>query len=114
MKNKNLKPDSIKKLLNQSTNKLDSATLEKLRDSRNLALERHRTLQHAPVQAWLNHHGLWTGSSHSSHKSVYWVVAVLFALCLYSGVTYLQHDRDHSDIDIELLTDDLPVDAYVD
>ena len=115
MKNKNLTPDSIRGLLNRSVHKLDDATIEKLRASRNQALARHRVLQHAPVQAWLTHHGLWSGgSSHSSHKPVYWLLAVLFALSLYSGITYMQHDRDHSDIDIEILTDDLPVDAYVD
>jgi hypothetical protein len=114
MKNKNLTPDSIKRLLNRSVAQMDRTTTERLRSSRNLALERHRTLQHAPVQAWLTHHGLWSGSPHTSYKSVYWVLAVLFALSLYSGIAYLQHDRDHADVDIELLTDDLPVDAYVD
>jgi hypothetical protein len=114
MNNKNLTPDSIKQLLNQSTARIDSRTSENLRSSRHLALERHRALQHAPVQAWLTHHGLWTGSSSSGHKHVYLALAVLFSLCLYSGITYIQHDRDHSDIDIEILTDDVPVDAYVD
>ena len=114
MKNKNLTPNSIKQILNQSVARMDSATIENLRDSRNLALERHRALQHAPVQAWLTHHGLWVGSAHSSHKHIYLALAVLLSLCLYSGVTYIQYDHDHSDIDIEILTDDLPVDAYVD
>ncbi len=114
MKNRKLTPDSIKYLLNRSASRIDRTTAESLRDSRILALERHRTLQHAPVQAWLTHHGLWSGSPSSSHKHVYLALAVLFSLCLYSGITYIQHDRDHSDIDIELLTDDLPVDAYVD
>ena len=113
MRKKNLTPDSIKQLLNQSVAQMDRATVKSLRASRNLALERHRTLPHAPVQAWLTHHGLWTGNPHSNIKPVYWLLAALFVLCLYSGVTYLQHDRDHSDVDIELLTDDLPVDAYV-
>jgi hypothetical protein len=113
MKNKNLTSDSIKYLLNHSASSIDRATAESLRTSRNLALERHRTLQHAPVQAWLTHHGLWSGSSSASHKHAYFALAVIFSLCLYSGVTYMQRDRDHSDIDIELLTGDLPVDAYV-
>jgi|GEM_PF-1194534 hypothetical protein len=113
MKNKNLTPDSFKQLLNRSVAQMDRATTERLRNSRNLALERHRTLQHAPVQAWLTHHGLWTGNPHSNFKPVYWLFAALLALSLYSGITYLQYERDHSDVDIELLTDDLPVDAYV-
>ena len=93
---------------------MDDNAIERLRVARNLALERHGVLQHAPVQAWINHHGLWTGSSHSSHKRIYWLLAVFFALSVYSGVAYMQHDRDHSDIDIEILTGDLPVDANVD
>lgn len=41
----------------------------------------------------------------------------MFAACLISGFIYFQnineHEHDHSDIDIAILTDDLPVDAYV-
>ena len=113
MKNNNLTPDSIKQLLNRSVSGLDRGTIENLRSSRNLALQRHRELQHAPVQAWLTHHGFWTGNSHSHQKHVYFALVVLFAACLFSGIAYIQHDHDHSDVDIELLTDDLPVDAYV-
>ncbi len=113
MKNINLTPDSIKQLLNRSVSGLDRNTIENLRASRNLALQRHRELQHAPVLAWLTHHGLWTGSAHSHQKHVNWALAMLFAACLFTGIAYIQHDRDHSDVDIELLTDDLPVDAYV-
>lgn len=114
MKNKILTPDSIKQLLNHSASSLDRSTIESLRSSRNFALQRHRELQHAPVQAWLTHHGLWVGGSHARHKKhMYWALAMLFAACLFTGIAYIQHDHDHSDVDIELLTDDLPVDAYV-
>jgi hypothetical protein len=114
MKNKNMTPNSIKQLLNRSVSKIDRNTIESLRSSRNQALQRHRELQHAPVQAWLTHHGLWAGGSHSHHKQIYWALIVIFAACLFTGITYIQHDHDRSDVDIELLTDDLPVDAYVD
>ena len=113
MNKTNTTPDSIKQLLNRSVTRLDGKTIENLRSSRNLALKRHRELQHAPVQAWLTHHGLWAGDSHSHHKHVYWALIVIFVACLFTGITYVQHDHDHSDVDIELLTDDLPVDAYV-
>ena len=113
--NKNLTLISVRKILNRSAHNLDRKTAESLHNARNKALARHRALQHAPVQAWLTHHGILTGSSsHSYPRPVYWVLAVLFALSLYSSINYLQHDRDHTDVDIELLTDDLPVDAYVD
>ncbi len=114
MKKDNLTPDSIRQVLNHSVAQLDKDTADALHASRNLALARHRALQHAPVQAWLSHHGLWTGSPTSHHKHIYLALAILFAAFLFTGIAYVQHDRDHNDVDIEMLTDDLPVDAYVD
>ena len=114
MNNKNLTTDSIKQLLNQSVARIDDTTIENLRAARTRALESYRAQQSAPVLAWLNHHGLWIGSSTHHHKTLYWGLALLFAACLFSGITYVQYEHDHSDIDIEILIDDLPVDAYVD
>lgn len=115
MNHKNLTTDSIKQILNQSASKLDSATIESLRNARARAMDRYRAQQHAPVQAWLNHHGLWVGSPASSHKYLYWAIALLLAAYLFSCSSYWQHnnEHDHSEIDIAILTDDLPVDAYV-
>lgn len=115
MKKSNLTPDSIRQILNHSLAQLDKDTADALHASRNQALARHRALQHAPVQAWLSHHGLWIGSPTSHHKHVYWALALLLAGFLFTGIAYVQHDRDHNnDVDIEMLTDDVPVDAYVD
>ena len=116
MKNINLTTGSIKQLLNHSVNRIDETTIASLRTARTRALESYRAQQHAPVLAWLNHHGLWISSS-SSHKSLNWALALMLAACLLSGAVYWKnindHEHDHSEIDIAILTDDLPVDAYV-
>lgn len=108
--------DSIKQLLNRSAAHIDDSTLESLHTARARALEVHRPQQQAPVLAWLNHHGLWLGN-HSQHRNPQWMLALLFAACLFGGIIYMQnineHEHDHSDIDIAILADDLPVDAYV-
>ena len=112
---KNINTDSIKQLLNQSVTQLDTATLDNLRTARNRALEAYRAQQKAPVQAWLHHHGILLGSSAQGHKYRYLALALIFSAVLFSGSAYWQqaNDHDHSDIDIAILTDDLPVDAYV-
>lgn len=117
MNHKNLTTDSIKRLLNHSISQVNDTTIENLRAARTRALEGYRAQQHAPVLAWLNHHGLWIGSPSGQHKYRHWAIALLLVTCLFSGAAYLQqindHEHDHSDIDIAILTDDLPVDAYV-
>lgn len=113
MKNKNLTTDSIKQLLNQSTSSLNSSEVANLRAARNQALDRHHALQHAPIQAWLTHHGLWVKGA-PSIKSI--GGAVLLAATLLIGTTYWQHlnDHEHSELDLAILIDDLPLDAYID
>jgi hypothetical protein len=112
---KKLTINSIKQILNHSTQHIDESTIANLRAARTRALERHHTLQDAPVLAWLNHHGLWLGHSPGHHKHTNWALALILITCLFSGLAYWQHtnEHDHSDIDIAILTDDLPVDAYV-
>lgn len=115
MNHKNLTTDSIKRLLNRSVAQMDEATIKNLRAARTHALEGYRAQQHAPVLAWLNHHGLWIGRSSNGHKALYWTLVLLFAACLFSGADYWHrsNEHDHSEIDIAILADDLPVDAYV-
>ncbi|MEI7843055.1 MAG: DUF3619 family protein [Gallionellaceae bacterium] len=116
MNNKHLTTDSIKQALNRSVQRMDAKTIADLRIARTNALERHRALQQAPVLAWLNHHGLWTSGSSTNHKYQNWALALVLVAGLFSGMAYFQqlNEHDHSEIDIAILTDDLPVDAYVD
>ncbi len=117
MRNKNLTTDSIRKLLNQSAHQLDDATLDSLRQARMRALERQRLAEEAPVLAWLSSHGL-KGGSHGFWSMPRAVLALTLTASLIGGIAYFQaaneHAYDHSDIDIAILTDDLPVDAYID
>lgn len=117
MTDKKLTTDSIKQLLNQSVAQMEDTTIGRLHAARNRALEGHRALQDAPALAWLNHHGVWIGSPSTGHKLQAWTFALIFAAFLLGGVAYMQqlneHKHDNSEIDIAILTDDLPVDAYV-
>lgn len=112
----NIKTHLIKELLNASTSQLAPATLEKLRGARSLALEHQRTRRSAPVLAWLGHHGGQNESFHMS-KAMAWVVAALFVVVLISGASYWQsYTTEHEicDVDISILTGDLPIHVYVD
>jgi hypothetical protein len=105
--------DAILRLLNRSTEQLDRSITDRLHDARSEAMKRHRAYQQAPVLAWLNEHGMWHGGSSSHAKQFYLIAMVVAAICLFSYTTYLNQADDHSDIDIAILTDDLPLDAYV-
>lgn len=112
----NIKKHSIKALLNISTSQLTPATLEKLRGARSIALEHQRTQRSAPALAWLGHHGGHNDSFHIS-KTMGWVVAALFVAFLISGASYWRsYTTEHEicDVDIAILTDDLPIHVYVD
>lgn len=115
MKNE-LKTHLIKELLNTSTSKLTPATLEKLRSARTRALDHQRVRSSVPVLSWLGHHAGKNDSFHMS-KSMNWAVAALFVACLISGATFWQNytaEHEICDLDIAILTDDLPIHVYVD
>jgi len=114
--NNKLNTESIKQLLNRSSTQLDQPTLARLQDARAQALARFDARSTAPAFAWA---GALTRSGHtagSHRKQYYWAAAVLLAAFLFSGASYLQHlsDHDNSEEDIAILTDDLPLDVYVD
>jgi len=102
----------IRHLLNQS--RVDDATAARLREARELALSRQRP-EPAPALAWADHAvgslGGWSGLSLR-------VLAPLLALAVAAGAVYSwqQNQRlaEIEEIDAQLLTDDLPIDAYLD
>ncbi len=117
--NENLNTESIRQLLNRSSCRLQQPALARLRDLRTQALARYDEHVNAPVFAWtgaastsLGH----TVSPHRGHYYYYCAAAVLLAALLFTGTTYWQHvtEHDNSEVDIAILTDDLPIDAYVD
>jgi hypothetical protein len=46
----------------------------------------------------------------------FWVAALLVAIIMFGGNSYFKHltEHDGSDVDIAILTDELPIDVYVD
>lgn len=106
----------IKDLLNRSTLKIAPATLEKLRQARTYALDHQRVRSTAPVIAWMGGH---TGKydAHHGSKSMHWAVAALFVACLISGATFWHNyatEHEISELDIAILTDDMPLHVFVD
>jgi hypothetical protein len=98
----------------------DDLTLEqrtKLAEARKLALSRHRT-EAAPAPAFVP---AWAGAmARVTERRVFGVrymipvAALVLGLC---GVTYMHNggvSNDIADIDAGLLTDDLPISAYLD
>lgn len=111
-----IKTHTIKELLNTSISQLAPATLEKLRTARSRALEHQRTQYRVPVLAWLGHHDSRHNSFHMS-RSMNWAIAALFAAFLISGATFWHNyttEHEISEVDIAILTDDLPIHVYVD
>lgn len=114
---KNLTKNSIQQLLNASSSDIDAETLEQLHRARNRALERHQTLERAPVLAWLSQHGVSISFAPGSFKILTWVISFLVLLGLLGSFAYLQqinlHDHERSEIDLAILVDDLPVEVYI-
>jgi len=111
-----LNTDDIQRLLNRSTGEISPDTLDKLQNARRTALQHQRLEKQSPVYAWLSEHGILGHHNSPQHKLLSWGMAVIFASILVIGIGYWQNvsEHDHSDIDIAILTDDLPVDMYVD
>jgi len=103
----------IRHLLNQGL-ELDPAKRERLRAARQHALERQRT-EPAPQQRWAdNVLGSFDGWRGLSARVLLPVAVLVLAV---SGIYTWQEKRrvaELVEIDSELLTDDLPIDAYLD
>ncbi|MDO8812896.1 MAG: DUF3619 family protein [Gallionella sp.] len=107
-------PETIASLLTRSTQQLDICTVDALHRARNIAMERQSqkksvfALSTAPV------HGARWLIPHSTHQ---WAAAViLLVTILLGGINYWQHTQEHelSRLDAEILTDDLPLEVFLD
>ena len=106
----------IKELLNLSTTQLAPETLDKLRIARTRALDHQRVRHSVPVLAWLGNHGVHNDSHHIS-KPMNWAIVAIFIACLFSGVSLWRNysiEHEICDVDIAILTDDMPIHVYLD
>lgn len=108
--NQRLGTEQIKQLLDRSLTRIDPPALARLRGAREQAMARYDERCSAPAFALAGH---WHVAS-SHRKSHYLAVAVLLAAFLFGGITYWHHEHDVSEVDIAILTDDLPIEMYVD
>jgi Protein of unknown function (DUF3619) len=107
----NLNPNKIAQLLTQSTRQLDESTLTALAQARQNALQRQAV--RASVFA-LN-----TGGETDSLIPDWiqqWVIAGLLVAILIAGTSFWHHvqEQQTAELDVAILTDELPIEAYVD
>jgi hypothetical protein len=98
--NNYLNTDTIRQLLNRSAGQLSPKTVASLSAAREQAL-----LRHAPGK--MGHHWL----DNRSRRLATAFATLLITVSLFGGVAYYWQQQD-SDVDMAILTDDMPVDVY--
>ena len=107
---RDIAPERIAKLLTRAAQQLDDDTVAALRQARNAALQRQSLSK--PVFALSTGHNIRWLMPHSTQQ---WVAAIiLFVAILFGGLSYWQHENDLSHLDTAILTDDLPLEVFVD
>lgn len=111
---KDINPEHIAQLLTRSAQQLDDNTLAALRRARAAAMERQAVSK--PVFALSSGRGMHWLVPHSAYQ---WVATIiLLAVILFGGASYWQQtqqqDYDISHLDVAILTDDLPLEVFVD
>jgi hypothetical protein len=104
----------IRQVLNQGT-ELGSGTLDRLKQAREIALKRHRATEPVAGLAWADE--LMTtfgGFAGVSLRLVLPIVVLIGGLLAIGTWQTNQRSAEMEEIDALLLTDDLPLDAYLD
>lgn len=106
-----LDSEKISQLLTQSARQLDSTTLSALAGARQSALDKHMGRTHATVLST----GRWTHIL-VPHSGPQWLVAGLFLAIVLFSSNYWQHAQEQkiSELDVAILTDELPLEVFVD
>lgn len=106
-----LDPGKIAQLLTQGTRRLDASTLSALTGARQNALKSQSV--HAPVAALST--GRWTHSL-IPHSAQQWLVTGLLVAIFVFAAGYWQHAQEQqiSELDVAILTDELPIEVFVD
>lgn len=105
-----LAPELVARLLTHAAQRLDGNTVAALQRARNIALEKQSLSQ--PVFSLNVVHG-WL-APYSIHQRV--ATVALLAAVLFGGLSYWQHahESDLSHLDTAILTDELPLEVFVD
>lgn len=107
MKKRHINHQKIARLLTQSSEQLDDSILSALKQARETALEKQRVREPALSLSTIGHH------AYMPHTPSQWVaMAILLAAIVVGALGYWQNSQMPEDIDI--LTDDLPIEAFVD
>lgn len=107
-----LDPNKITRLLNQSARQLDEHTLSVLQQARAKAMQRQAASAHTLKLA-----GVPLTELLVPHSMRQWIVTGLLALALVVGAGMWWQNLHHQqliDTDVELLTDELPIEVFVD
>lgn len=109
--NTQIDPRKIAHLLTQSTQQLDKSTLSALANARRNALAKRSA--RAPVFALAT--GRWTENL-MPHTTKQWLATGLLAALLVVGTSLWQQSEEQqiSELDVAILTDELPIDVFVD
>ena len=101
----------IAQLLTQSSRQLDTSTMSALADARNKALKRQ--LVRAPAAALST--GRWTHNL-IPHSGQQWLATgLLVAILVFTaGYWHQAQEQQISELDVAILTDELPIEVFVD
>jgi hypothetical protein len=107
----------VRQALDHSVSRMDQATLARLGAARGMAMQRFDAHQAAPAYAWAGLSSRFGFASGARRRLYYWLAALLLVAAAVNGIAYWQqHVQDNDDVeaDIAILTDDMPIDVYLD
>lgn len=105
-------PERIAGLLTLATEQLDAETVGALRRARHAALDRQAV--HAPAYALDGRHGHHWPVPHTPRQ---WLAAALLLAAVAASGGYWQHLHKHemmAHLDVAILTDDMPMEVFID
>ena len=107
----NLNPKRIAQLLTQGTWRMDTGVLTALSNAREKALQRQSV--RAPVFMLATSRFAHVLLPFSTHQ---WISAGLLAVLIFVGTSYFNHAHEQqiAELDVAILTDELPIEVFVD
>lgn len=104
----------VAQLLNRSLDNIDQSTLARLQSGREASIENYRECETILATAGDSPNIGKTHSSYFNIKNIVPLLALLLVLVSYTYWQSFQYSDENDEIDILLLADDLPINAYLD